>query len=410
VGKKRTRVKLGVEVFLEKHLDLVKAEKVGLITNSTGTDRRLVSTIDLFAQNSQIELVALYSPEHGIRGDRQAGVHLPFYKDDQYDLPVFSLYGQTKKQPRSRISDSDELMRSFDTVPNGKRLTLRMVDNLDILVFDIQDVGTRIYTYVATMAYSMEACAEYGKKFLVLDRPNPINGTDMEGPVLEYPEYSTFVGLYPIPVRHGMTVGELALLFNEKYLKKKADLTVVTMEGWQRDMWHDETALPWIAPSPNMPSLATATVYPGQVFLEGTNISEGRGTTQPFEVFGAPWIDGFELTRRLRNLRLPGILFREVFFTPSFSKYRGQFCSGAQLHITNRKIYRPVETALHIIQTAREIYPEKFVFHENYFDRIIGNFRVREELQKGRAVNDLLKKYESEIASFAEERQPFLLY
>jgi len=190
------------------------------------------------------------------------------------------------------------------------------------MIFFFLDVGTRIYTYISTMAYAMEACAQNKIEFIVLDRPNPINGLAVEGPILEYPQYSSFVGLYPIPIRHGLTAGELAKLFNQKYLKKKVSLQVIPMQGWQRKMWYDQTGLPWVSPSPNMPTLTTATVYPGQVFLEGTNVSEGRGTTKPFELFGAPWIDGYELTKRLNSLLLPGAAFREAWFTPTFSKWR----------------------------------------------------------------------------------------
>jgi len=274
-------VKLGVEVFMEKHLKLVKGKRVGLITNPSGVDSHLRSTIELFYQNPEIKLVALYGPEHGVRGNAQAGQYVPFYVDEKYHLPVFSLYGQSEKPEPGMLKNIDEYMRSFDTHIEGKVPIKEMVKNIEVMVFDIQDVGTRIYTYIATMAYAMEACAEACAQnkieFIVLDRPNPINGLDMEGPLLEYPQYSSFVGLYPIPVRHALTVGELAKLFNQKFLKKKVSLQVIPMQGWQRKMWYDQSGLPWVSPSPNMPTLTTATVYPGQVFLEGTNVSEGRG-------------------------------------------------------------------------------------------------------------------------------------
>jgi uncharacterized protein YbbC (DUF1343 family) len=295
-----------------------------------------------------------------VRGNAQAGEYVPFYVDEKYNIPVFSLYGQSRKPLPGMIKNIDTYMRSFDIKIEGKIPEKDMVKSLDVMIFDIQDVGTRIYTYIATMAYAMEACAQNNIEFIVLDRPNPINGIGLEGPILEYPGYSSFVGLYPIPVRHGMTVGELAKLFNDKFLNKKAQLTVIPMEGWQRQMWYDETSLPWVIPSPNMPSIETATVYPGQVFLEGTNVSEGRGTTKPFEFFGAPWIDGFELAKRLNNLHLPGIAFREVWFTPFFSKYKGELCGGAQIHITDRNSYRPFESSLYIIKTIMDLYPDEF--------------------------------------------------
>jgi uncharacterized protein YbbC (DUF1343 family) len=301
-------------------------------------------------------------------------------------------------------------MRSFDTTDAEKMPAGSMVKDVDILIFDIQDVGTRIYTYIATMAYSMAACAEHGLDFIVLDRPNPITGNIMEGPLLNYPEYSFFIGLYPIPVRHGMTVGELALLFNDRFLEKKSSLKVIPMESWTREMWFDQTGLPWIIPSPNMPTLDTATVYPGQVFLEGTNVSEGRGTTRPFELFGAPWIDGHGLTERLNSLNLKGARFREAWFTPTFSKYKGQLCGGSQLHITNRQTFRPFQASLSIIQTIRDLYPSDFSFHTDYFDKIMGGKEVRLRLEQGESVEDILLSCQKDVDVFAEMRKPYLLY
>jgi len=403
-------VKLGVEDFLESHLDLVKGKKVGLITNPTGVDSHLQSVIDLFRHNPEIELVALYGPEHGVRGNAQAGEYVPFDFDEKYKIPVFSLYGQSFKPAPGMLRNIDEYMRSFDTTGEGKIPESAMIKTVDVLIYDIQDVGTRIYTYETTMAYAMQACAESGIHFIVLDRPNPINGVDMEGPILEYPQFSSFVGIYPIPVRHGMTVGELARLFNDQFLEKKANLTVIPMQGWQRRMWYDETKLPWVIPSPNMPTPATAMVYPGQVYLEGTNVSEGRGTTKPFEIFGAPWIDGYELARKLNDLNLAGVKFREAWFTPAFSKFAGQLCGGAQIHVTDRNLYRPLETSLHIIKTIRDMYPEKFKFHPEYFDRIMGTAKVREALEKGVAVGDIVASFKLGLENFSEKRKSYLLY
>ena len=408
-------LKLGIDVFIEKHLDLVREKRVGLITNPTGVSSRLESSVDLFYRNPEINLVALYGPEHGVRGNAQAGEYVPFYMDTRYDIPefsipVFSLYGQSLKPAKGMFKDIDEYMRSFDTEDVGKVPEQSMVESIDVLVFDIQDVGTRIYTYVATMAYCMEACAENDIEFIVLDRPNPINGIAMEGPLLEYPEYSSFVGLYPVPVRHGMTVGELARYFNDKFLTKKAELTVIPMEGWRREMWFDETSLPWVIPSPNMPTLMTATVYPGQVFLEGTNVSEGRGTTKPFELFGAPWIDGFRLVEELNRLKLPGVKFREAWFTPTFSKFQGELCGGAQIHVVDRHQYRSFDTSLFIIKTIMELYPESFTFHDEYFDKIMGTSRVREALKRGVGVKDIIESYTEELNSFLKLRQSHLLY
>ncbi len=403
-------VKPGVEVFLEKHLDLVKGKRVGLVTNPTGTDSELRSTIDLFRSNPSIDLVALYGPEHGVRGNAQAGEYVPFYYDEKFKLPVFSLYGQSMKPDPGMLKNIDEYMRSFDTKDAGKVPEAGMVKGIDVLVFDIQDVGTRVYTYIATMAYAMQAAAESGIDFIVLDRPAPINGTDMEGAMLEYPEFSSFVGLFPIPLRFGMTAGELAKLFNDKFLARSAKLTVIPMEGWTRTMWFDETGLPWVIPSPNMPTLDTATVYPGLVAIEGTNMSEGRGTTRPFELFGAPWIDGNELAARLNALALPGVRFREAWFTPSFSKSQGELCGGCQVHVTDRNVFRSVATILHIVKTVRDMYPDKFAFHPDYFDKVMGTASVRKALEAGAEVATILGNMQPGLDAFATLRKAYLLY
>lgn len=408
--KAQPRVKLGCEVFLENPLPLVRGKKLGLITNPTGVDSRCRSIADLFFQRSDFKLVALYGPEHGVRGNAQAGELVPFYRDDQYHLPVFSLYGQFMKPASGMLQDMDAYMRSFDTQLTGKVLESNMASSVEVMVFDIQDVGTRIYTYIATMAYAMQACAELGIPFVVLDRPNPINGRDLEGPILEYPQFSSFVGLYPIPVRHGMTVGELAIFFNKHCLPKAVQLAVVPMSGWRRDQWHDETRLPWVMPSPNMPTLATATVYPGQVFLEGTTLSEGRGTTRPFELFGAPWLDGYTLSRKLNQLGLAGVYFREAWFTPSFSKYQGQLCGGCQIHVLDRTAYHPFSTALHILKTVRELAPNQLQFHTDYFDKIMGTRRIRLALEQNTPVEDILRSLQSDLKDFSKRRKTCLLY
>jgi uncharacterized protein YbbC (DUF1343 family) len=260
------------------------------------------------------------------------------------------------------------------------------------------------------MALAMESCAELGVEFIVLDRPNPIGGKVLEGAVLKYPEFSSFVGLYPIPERHGLTIGELASLFNDQFLKTKARLTVIPAEGWKRDWWFDQTGLPWVMPSPNMPTLETAAVYPGQVYLEGTNLSEGRGTTRPFELFGAPWIDGWELSRKLNSLNLPGVVFREAWFTPTFSKYQGERCGGCQLHVLDRESFRPFLTSLWIIKIIREMYPAQFEFHSDYFDKIMGNSDIRLALESGQRPDEIVNQLQAELNQFDRLRQKYLLY
>ncbi len=406
----QTAVTPGCENFLENHIHLVHGKKVGLVTNQTGVNRKMQSLIDLFYKNPAIDLVALYGPEHGVRGIGQAGEYIPFYRDEITSLPVFSLYGQSMKSDPGKLGDIDAQMRSFDITESGKQLDRSMLEGVDVLVFDVQNVGTRIYTYVTTMAYCMQACAKYALKFIVLDRPNPINGKDMEGPLLEYPEFSSFVGIYPIPVRHGMTIGELALLFNKRFLARTADLTVIPMLGWKRELWFDQISLPWIAPSPNMPTLQTATVYPGQVFLEGTNVSEGRGTERPFELFGAPWIDENSLEKNLSKLHLPGVEFRETRFTPAFSKYKGELCRGIQIDVRDREVFKPFESAIHIIKTIQDAYPEMFRFHEDYFDKIMGTASVRHDIEKGEKIEKITKGYRSRLDQFAGMREAYLLY
>lgn len=402
--------KLGVEVLFEKHADLIRGKHVGLITNPTGVDSHLDSIIERFRAEPGVTLVALYGPEHGVRGNAQAGEYVPFYYDDHFKLPVFSLYGQTHKPPADMMTNIDEYMRSFDTRHEGKQVASSMMQSVDVMIFDLQDVGTRVYTYIATMAYAMQAAAESGIPFVVLDRPNPVDGVAMEGPILEYPKHSSFIGLYPIPLRHGMTAGELARLFNDKFLAKKANLTVVPMEHWSRDEWFNQTSLPWVLPSPNLPTPESATVYPGQVIIEGTNLSEGRGTTKPFEFFGAPWIDGFVLAKQLNDLKLPGVKFREVWFTPTFSKFSGKQCGGCQLHITDRNAYQSIATTLTILSVIKQLYGDKLEFHAEYFDKVLGTSSVREALERGESVDKIVATFQPGLSEFAKSREPYLLY
>jgi uncharacterized protein YbbC (DUF1343 family) len=280
-------------------------------------------------------LRALFGPQHGYLGQTQDNmVEWQSYEHPRLGIPVHSLYGEHREP------------------------TPAMLENLDALVVDLQDVGTRYYTFVWTMYLAMRACEKAGLPVVVLDRPNPINGLTTEGPPLD-PAYRSFVGLHPLPVRHGKTIGELAVLFREETFPR-TNLEVLPMKGWDRAIWFDETDLPWVMPSPNIPTLDTATVYPGMCLLEGTNISEGRGTTRPFEIFGAPFIDGEALARELNELKLPGIHFRQNWFQPTFQKFAGEVCGGAQLHVTDRNRFRPYQTGLEIIRTIRRIYGESF--------------------------------------------------
>ncbi|MED3689849.1 DUF1343 domain-containing protein [Peribacillus butanolivorans] len=383
--KKKQKVMPGIEVLLKEEKDVLKGKKVGLITNPTGIDSKLTSIVDLLYDDPDIELTALYGPEHGVRGDAQAGASVEFYIDEKTGLPVYSLYGKTKKP------------------------TPEMLEGVEALVFDIQDVGTRYYTYIYTMAYAMEAAKENNIPFIVLDRPNPQGGISVDGPVLE-PEFSSFVGLYPIPLKHGMTVGELATLFNKEF-KIGADLKVIKMKGWKRSMDYDETGLPFVLPSPNMPTVSTTFVYPATGLIEGTNVSEGRGTTKPFELIGAPYINSDELAGKLNGLRLPGVKFRAASFTPSFSKYAGKLSHGVEIYVTDHDEFRAVPTGLHIIKTIHDLYPDDFEFlAANNFSLLIGNDWVRTMIKEGSSVNEIMKEYQPEQDAFKKVRAQYLLY
>ena len=404
------KVTPGVEVFLQDEVHLVQGKRVGLVTNPTGIDSRLESTIDLFARHPNIGLAALFGPEHGVTGTAQAGEYVPEAFDSDYGFPIYSLYGQSEHAELEEPDDLDINMRLFDTQDRGKHLEHEMLENIDVLIFDLQDVGTRIFTYIATMIHCMKGCIATGIEFIVLDRPNPINGRAMEGPLLQYPEFSSFVGVYPIPVRYGLTLGELASYFNSEYLDSEVRLNVIPMRGWGREMWFEDTGLPWIAPSPNMPTLDTVKVYPGQVYFEGTNVSEGRGTTLPFELFGAPWINGRDLARKLNRFSMPGVTFREAAFQPVFSKFSGQACQGCQIHVQEKDEFRPLETSLFILQTIHEDYPDAFCFHSKYFDTIMGTNRVRTALLDKKPVGFIAQGFASDIKKFEGVRKPHLLY
>ncbi|RXT04371.1 exo-beta-N-acetylmuramidase NamZ domain-containing protein [Ammoniphilus sp. CFH 90114] len=375
--------KLGVDVLLEEQMDLIKGKRVGLITNPTGVDQNLNSIVDIVYKHPEVELRALYGPEHGVRGDAQAGKYVEFYVDEETNLPVYSLYGKTRKP------------------------TPQMLEDIEVLLFDIQDVGTRFYTYIYTMAYAMEAAKENNIPFIVLDRPNPLGGEKVEGPVLDS-KFSSFIGLYEIPLRHGMTAGELAQLFNEEF-GIGCDLTVVKMEGWERDSYYDETPLHWVLPSPNMPTLDTAIVYPGAALMEGTAVSEGRGTVKPFEFIGAPAINGTHLAKRLNDMQMPGVQFRATSFTPQFSKHSGKLSGGIQIHVTDRDAYRSVETGIAIVKAIYDLYPSEVKF-SSFFNHLIGNNWVVEDIKQGKSVEEISNRWQPELEQFKEVRSKYLLY
>ncbi len=377
-------VEPGIEVLLHARLDLIRGKRVGLITNPTGVAPDLTGDAVLLQRTPGVRLVALYGPEHGIEGAHQAGKQVGAARDPETGLPVYSLYGAHRQPPPA------------------------MLKGVDVLVYDIQPVGARFYTYLYTMADAMQAAAKARIPFIVLDRPNPIDAVTVQGPVLEA-KYASFVGEYPIPLRYGMTVGELAELFNNEF-GIHADLTVVKMRGYKRSMFYDQTALPFVIPSPNMPTVDTALVYPGMGLVEGTNVSEGRGTTRPFQMIGAPWIDGVALARALNAAGLPGVRFRPAYFTPTFSKYQGQSCSGVEMYVLDRGVFDPVVDALTLIKTIHDKYPAQFKFNASDFDRLVGNSWVREGIENRVSVSAMEKRWQQRLAAFKVERAKYLLY
>lgn len=377
----------GVEQFIADVPAVVRGKRVGLITNHTGVDSRGVSTIDLVFASRDVKLVALFGPEHGIRGTAADGAKISSAVDRKTGLPVFSLYGDVR------------------------RPTPRMLSNVEALLFDIQDVGARPYTYISTMGLAMRAAKEKGIPFVVFDRPNPIGGHIVEGSILDT-AFRSFTGMYPIALRHGMTIGELARMFNDRF-GIGAELIVVPMRGWKRTMWFDETGLPWVNPSPNIRRLETAIHYPGTVFIEATTLSEGRGTDHPLEQAGAPWLRARAVADSMNAMRLPGVRFEATRFRSvrGTAKYGGVTIPAVRFVITDREAYRPVRTTLRFIELVRRMHPRNFRWQERGagVDRLAGTDALRKAIGDGR-LQKLLDGWEAERAEFARLRQEYLLY
>ena len=390
-------VETGLDALVRNRFRPLQGLSVGVICNPTSVDKDLRHIADLLHESGRTHLGALFGPEHGVRGDAPYMAAVADERDPRTGVAVHSLYG-TKKES---LSPSPEQLRGVDA-----------------LVFDIQDVGTRYYTYQATMMLCMEAAVRARLRFVVLDRPNPIGGTAVEGPRLR-PGFESFCGLHDMAPRHGMTVGELASMFREERGWTDLELVVVECGGWQRRMYQRETGLPWVFPSPNMPSPETALVYPGMCLLEGTNLSEGRGTTRPFELFGAPWIDSGALVDRLDALKLPGVRFRPVSFQPTFDKHTGSRCHGAELFVTDREAFRPFRTAVACISASRALVPEEFAWRrEAYefvegipaFDLLTGSERERKAIEAGQTLRQLERSWVPEERRFERRRRAFLRY
>lgn len=372
-------VRLGID-NIDQYQHLFAGKRVGLITNQTGVNSQLQSTIDVLYEKT--DLVALFSPEHGLRGNAEAGADVAAATDMRTGLPIYSLYGDTKKP------------------------TAQMLENIDVLCFDIQDVGTRFYTYMSTMALAMESAKEQNKLFVVFDRPNPIGGLAVEGPVLKS-GFESFIGMYPIPIRHGLTMGELALLFNTQF-GIECNLQVVKLSGWQRSMFWQDTGLPWVMTSPNIPTPETALVYPGTGLLGATNISEGVGTTRPFELVGAAWLNAAAAADRLNEKKLPGVYFRPTYFTPRFGRHSGINQGGVQIHVMDKTVYRPVLTAITILAVMKDLSCGQFAYQsERMFDLPLGENTLRLETEP---LDQLLIRWDQEARDFQVKSRQYYLY
>ncbi|MFM8413230.1 MAG: exo-beta-N-acetylmuramidase NamZ domain-containing protein [Planctomycetota bacterium] len=389
----------GLDRLVAERFARLRGRRVGLVTHPAAVDARLRDAASLFTAAPDVTLVAIFGPEHGFSGQAQDLESVPEDAAPALSVRVHSLYG---------------------TSAASLRPTPEQLAGIDLLVIDLQDVGSRYYTFQATMKYCLEAAAPLGLPVLVLDRPNPLGGTVVEGPRLQ-PGYESFVGCHDIAIRHGLTIGELALVYQADLdaAGTQVEVEVLPCGGWRRGMWFDETGLPWVLPSPNMPTLDTAVVYPGQCLLEGTNLSEGRGTTRPFELCGAPWLDPATLAARMNAANLPGVVFRPVVFRPTFQKHAGIDCGGVQLHVTDREAFRPVRTSLALLIEMRRLAPDRFAWRTAEYefvkdpiaiDLLFGSDRERTAIEAGRAWQEIAAAWSAEEEAFSLRRHHAWLY
>jgi uncharacterized protein YbbC (DUF1343 family) len=372
----------------------LKGSRAGLVVHPASMDRNLRHAVASCTRSKKFKVTTLFGPQHGILGQTQDNmIEWEGFRDPATGLPVYSLYGKTRKPLPA------------------------MLDDIDVLIIDLQDVGSRYYTFIWTLDLCMQACHEAGKAVVVLDRPNPLNGLGVEGPVLD-PEYASFVGLKPLPVRHGMTIGEIALYLCAEYYHG-LDCRVVAMKGWKRSMWFEGTGLPWVMPSPNMPTLDTAVVYPGMCLFEATNLSEGRGTTRPFEIFGAPFIRPDTLVSALDDFKLPGVVFRPLSFLPTFQKHANMLCGGAQIHVTDRDKFKPFKTGIAIIKAIHNTWPREFAWKQPPYeyeevkmpiDILAGTDRLRKDIESWKDLDAMEKWWKNEARSFEKTRKRYLIY
>lgn len=382
-------MRLGLEVFLERHTTNYAGKRIGLLTNLTGVNHELESTIDLFYKHEGIQLTALFGPEHGLRGEVQEGKLIDSSIDPYTGIPVYSLYNKDKK-------------------PN-----VTMLHDVDVVFCDLQDIGTRYYTFIYSLANTMKICGQEGKKVVVLDRPNPINGVTVEGNIVEE-DFRSFVGQFPIPVRHGMTIGELAQLFQKEYAID-CEVEVIPMEGWSRDLYFDQTDLHWVSPTPNTTTMDMCLLYPGTCLIEGTNLSEGRGTTKPFEIIGAPFIDGRKLADEMNSQNLPGVRFRHTVFKPMYQKYEGEVCEGVQIHISDRNRLKAFELGISLLETVYRLYPEQVTFIQSgeqnryFLDLLAGTDQLRNQIQQGNTI-EFRSQLSNTVKQFEAIKRNYLLY
>jgi uncharacterized protein YbbC (DUF1343 family) len=395
-------VRSGLDVLIADQSQMLQGKRIGLVTHAAAIDRNLRSSIDAIGKVPQSRLVRLFGPEHGLHGQAQDLIGVCDQEAQGVQTRVMSLYGKT--------------FASLKPTPE-------QLQDLDLLIIDMQDVGSRFYTFQATMKYCLEVALPMGIAVTVLDRPNPLGGLQIEGPTIRR-GYESFVGVYPMAVRHGLTIGELARLYFQEIQQEHSgrtigDFHVIRCEGWTRSMYFDQCELPWVLPSPNMPTLDTAIVYPGQCLLEGTNLSEGRGTTRPFEICGAPWIDSVQLAKSMQGLELPGVVFRPVWFRPTFHKHAEVDCGGVQIHVLDRQTYRPVQTSLALLIELRKQSPERFAWRtETYefvsepiaIDLLFGSSRERLAIEAGESWQDIAGAWCADQEAFAAESRQFWLY
>ncbi len=389
-----TRTRIGIERLLTEKIGSLEGQRIGLVCNQASVLPDLSHAADVFHNHPAIELTTLFGPQHGIRGDVQYNmIETPHSEDERTGIMVYSLYSETREPTEEMLSD------------------------VDTIVVDLQDVGCRIYTFVYTMANCMRAAKKYGKRVVVCDRPNPINGREIEGNITEQ-EFKSFVSQFELPTRHGMTIGELAKMFNEHF-GIGCELEVIEMQGWNRNMWFEETGLPFVLPSPNIPTVDTCVVFPATVHLEGTELSEGRGTTKPFELNGAPFIDPRKWVAALDAYEFPGVAFREAYFRPTFCEFAGETCGGLQMHVFNRDIFRPVIVGVAMVKTVYDMYPDHFqwrqnayeyVFDQNPMDVVCGTDKIRKAIESGTSLKEIEDSWETGLKDFTKARESYLMY